>query len=190
MTSDRKVVTDVETLRALAHPLRSRLLGALRLDGPATATELGRRFGESSGSTSYHLRQLARYGFVEEDAGQRSRRERRWRAVHSSTAWTNADFAGDPAGREAALWLHRHQLRNQQAMAEHFEAEAGEWDRAWLEAATQDDRVVRLTSEALRELSARVDALLTEYEERCAGAEGAERVAVYFSAYPFRRLPW
>ena len=55
-------VTDVRALRALAHPLRSRLLGQLRLNGPATASRLGRVVGESSGSTSYHLRQLAAYG--------------------------------------------------------------------------------------------------------------------------------
>ena len=52
-------VTDVRALRALAHPLRNRLLGQLRLNGPATASQLGRVVGESSGSTSYHLRQLA-----------------------------------------------------------------------------------------------------------------------------------
>ena len=51
---------ELATLRALTHPLRTRLLGALRVDGPATASELGRRFGESSGATSYHLRRLAR----------------------------------------------------------------------------------------------------------------------------------
>src|SRR5688500_20312710 len=59
-------VTDVRALRALAHPLRNRLLGQLRLHGPATASQLGRTVGESSGATSYHLRQLAAYGFVED----------------------------------------------------------------------------------------------------------------------------
>ncbi|HZB35626.1 MAG TPA: helix-turn-helix domain-containing protein, partial [Gaiellaceae bacterium] len=65
MPLNRKQVEDLETLRAFVHPLRNRLLGALRIDGPATASELARRFDESSGATSYHLRQLARYGFVE-----------------------------------------------------------------------------------------------------------------------------
>ena len=64
---DRTNVTEVEALRAIAHPLRARLLGALRHDGPATATELAARFVESSGSTIYHLRQLERYGFIVED---------------------------------------------------------------------------------------------------------------------------
>jgi DNA-binding transcriptional ArsR family regulator len=65
-------------VRALAHPLRLRLLDLLRFDGPSTATLLGRRLEESSGSTSYHLRQLARYGFIEEAPG-RGGRERWWR---------------------------------------------------------------------------------------------------------------
>lgn len=70
--------TDAAAVRALAHPLRLWLLDLLRFDGPSTATLLGRRVGESSGSTSYHLRQLARYGFIEEAPG-RGGRERWWR---------------------------------------------------------------------------------------------------------------
>lgn len=57
---------DAHSLRGLAHPLRIRLLGDLRLHGPATASQLAERLGESSGATSYHLRQLAAYGFVED----------------------------------------------------------------------------------------------------------------------------
>lgn len=64
-------------LRALAHPLRLQLLQVLREDGPATASQLGRRLGESSGATSYHLRALHRAGMVEE-AEQRNGRERWW----------------------------------------------------------------------------------------------------------------
>ena len=58
----------VRAIRALSHPLRVRLLDLLRFDGPSTATLLARRVGESSGATSYHLRQLARHGFIEEDS--------------------------------------------------------------------------------------------------------------------------
>src|SRR5689334_12619211 len=58
---------DGRSLRALAHPLRLRLLGLLRMDGAATASQLAARTGQSSGATSYHLRQLAAYGFVIEE---------------------------------------------------------------------------------------------------------------------------
>ncbi|MBM9463308.1 helix-turn-helix transcriptional regulator [Aeromicrobium sp. YIM 150415] len=78
-------IEDVDTLKALAHPLRLEALGELRAHGPATASELARALGESSGSLSYHLRQLARYGFVTDDASRDSR-ERRWRAVHETTS--------------------------------------------------------------------------------------------------------
>src|SRR3954451_21753322 len=85
-------VQDPEALEALAHPLRGRLLGLLRSDGPATARGLATQVGESSGVTSYHLRKLADAGFVEEDAGRGTRRERWWRAVHTATSWSPSDF--------------------------------------------------------------------------------------------------
>jgi DNA-binding transcriptional ArsR family regulator len=67
-------------LRALAHPLRLQLLQVLHVEGPATASGLARRLGESSGATSYHLRALHRAGMVEE-AEQRNGRERWWQRV-------------------------------------------------------------------------------------------------------------
>jgi DNA-binding transcriptional ArsR family regulator len=70
---------DLAAVRALGHPLRLELLDRLRFGGPSTATALGRVVGESSGATSYHLRQLARHGFIEEDAGRGRGRERWWR---------------------------------------------------------------------------------------------------------------
>jgi DNA-binding transcriptional ArsR family regulator len=73
-----ELVLDVTAVRALAHPLRLRLLDLLRFDGPATATMLAGRVEESSGSTSYHLRQLARHGFIEEVAKRDGGRERWW----------------------------------------------------------------------------------------------------------------
>jgi DNA-binding transcriptional ArsR family regulator len=80
---DEEVVTpDARSLRGLAHPLRLQLLGLLRMDGPATATQLAERTGQSSGATSYHLRQLAAYGFVIEDLDRTTgRRDRYWRAA-------------------------------------------------------------------------------------------------------------
>lgn len=90
-------VDDPRALKAVAHPLRVRLLGELRTNGPATATELAGRLGESSGATSYHLRQLARYGFVEADPDRRDRRERRWRAIHRFTSWSDVETAATAA---------------------------------------------------------------------------------------------
>ena len=72
-------IDDAQLLRAMTHPLRLRLLGTLIKDGPATASELARRLGESSGATSYHLRILAKYVFIEDDA-ERNRGRERWSA--------------------------------------------------------------------------------------------------------------
>ena len=77
-SNHRKKANEVRAIRALAHPLRLELLDLLRFEGPSTATLLGQRLGESSGATSYHLRQLARYGFVAEIPAE-GKRERWWR---------------------------------------------------------------------------------------------------------------
>ncbi|HWD74930.1 MAG TPA: helix-turn-helix domain-containing protein, partial [Solirubrobacteraceae bacterium] len=70
-------VTDPRSLRGLAHPVRLALIGLLRREGPLTATQAGERIGESPASCSFHLRQLAKYGLVEE-AGAGPGRRRPW----------------------------------------------------------------------------------------------------------------
>ena len=83
-------LTDPRALRAYAHPVRMTLMGLLRTEGPLTATRAAELLGESSGTCSFHLRQLAKYGLVEEADGGTGR-EKPWRATTTSTAW-------DPAG--------------------------------------------------------------------------------------------
>jgi DNA-binding transcriptional ArsR family regulator len=73
-------LTDPAALKALAHPLRQRILRQLDREGPATSTTLARALGENTGATSYHLRQLAAHGFVEDVPDQGQGRERWWRA--------------------------------------------------------------------------------------------------------------
>src|SRR5918992_6259749 len=90
---------DSRQLRVLAHPLRSRLLSALRLDGPATATGLAAATGSNTGATSYHLRQLAAVGLVVEEAGHGRGRERWWRGGDHSHGWESRDVAGDADDR-------------------------------------------------------------------------------------------
>src|SRR5436190_21425487 len=80
---------DAAQLRALAHPLRLQLLEVLHSEGPATASQLARRLGESSGATSYHLRALHRAGMVEE-AEQRNACERWWQRTPERVFILNA----------------------------------------------------------------------------------------------------
>jgi DNA-binding transcriptional ArsR family regulator len=75
-------ISDPKAIRALAHPLRLDLLELLGASGPATAAQCGRVLGASQASCSFHLRQLAKYGFVEDAGFGRDRRERQWRVTH------------------------------------------------------------------------------------------------------------
>lgn len=91
------ITPDIAGLRALSHPVRLRMLGLLRTEGPATATSLARRLGLNTGATSYHLRQLAQHGFIEEDAERGTGRDRWWRAAHDAT---RTDFRTEPTSDE------------------------------------------------------------------------------------------
>ena len=82
---------DPRALKVLAHPLRSRLLTALRTHGPATATELARDLVTNTGATSYHLRKLASVGLVEETEDGHGRSRPRPSSV-SSTRPTEASL--------------------------------------------------------------------------------------------------
>src|SRR5262245_35651030 len=97
-------LTDPRALRAVAHPIRLELLGLLRRSGPLTATEAAARIGESPASCSFHLRQLAKYGLVEEAGGGRGR-QRPWRATAPLTSWPGAVDGDDR--REATAMLSR-----------------------------------------------------------------------------------
>jgi DNA-binding transcriptional ArsR family regulator len=82
-------------VRALAHPLRLRMLESLQ-DGPATASMLARELGESSGATSYHLRALAAAGLIVEDLQRRKGRERWWVREPSRIGLISSAPAEDP----------------------------------------------------------------------------------------------
>lgn len=179
-------VTDVESLKAVAHPIRVRLLGSLRIDGPATASELGRRLGESSGSTSYHLRQLERFGFIEEDPEQPNARDRRWRARHRYTSWRNSDFVDDPASREAARMMRMRQAQYLEETVERFDEQLESWSRDWIDAAGMSDDVIRLRPATLKRLGDRVMELAHEYAAHDAGAEGTELVTLFLGGFPRR----
>ena len=152
----RDVVLDARNLRGLAHPLRVRIIGLLREEGPATATMLGRRLGESSAATSYHLRQLAAYGFVDEEEGRGSRRERWWRARHRMTYF-------DPAKQvtpEAAMLTAEYLRSIVRAYAGRMEAWIDALPTApagWRDVGTMSDYRMVLTVEQARALVAQLD---------------------------------
>lgn len=177
---------DPRSLRGLAHPLRMRLLSALRHHGPATASQLADRLGESSGATSYHLRQLAAHGFVEDDPELGKGRERWWKAAHQGVSLTpEMYFDPDPAvqvalntfvnqvaamhGQELSTWLGtRH-----------------EWPAQWATAADFSDFTLRLTPELLEEMETRVHDLIDSYRERALPDDAdTAQIRVHLHAFP------
>lgn len=154
---------DPRNLKGLAHPLRVRLLGALREHGPATASMLAARLGESSGATSYHLRQLEGFGFIVEDAVRASGRERWWRAAAPSTRFDESLLQREP---EAAV-LGAEYLR---AVAGACAARMADWIEAlpaapaeWAEASTLSDWALQLTPQQARALERELAELAQRY---------------------------
>jgi DNA-binding transcriptional ArsR family regulator len=183
----RDVLLDARNLRGLAHPLRLRLLGALREGGPSTATLLAARLGESSAATSYHLRQLEAYGFVAEEAGRGRGRERWWRSAHRSTYFDLGAVESD----EGQL-LGEEYLRG---VARAYAARMEAWidalptvPTAWRDAATMSDYRMRLTPEQAVALVAQLDAIGIEHRDDPdadrSGDPAARRVAFQFQVLP------
>jgi predicted ArsR family transcriptional regulator len=157
-------LTDPRALRAYAHPVRMRLIGLLRTEGPLTATRAADLLGESSGTCSFHLRQLAKYGLVEEAEGGTGR-EKPWRATTTSTAW---DTTGDSTPEMAAATSLLSTVVAEQyfeQLVRWLEARAGE-PAEWQRAAMLGDRLLYVTPAELEELSGRMREMLDQYVER------------------------
>ncbi|MGN9839160.1 winged helix-turn-helix domain-containing protein [Nonomuraea sp. H19] len=178
-------ISDPQVLKVVAHPLRVRLLGLLRRDGPATASELGRKVGESSGSTSYHLRELFKFGFIEEDAEQRDGRERRWRARHRYTSWDAAEMSDTGEGREAVKIMHLRQAELVGRVMEQFDV--AEWPREWVDVSGMSDHILTLPPAALREFTEQATELLLDLAARYVDHPDARQVNVWLGAVPFSR---
>lgn len=119
-------VDDVKAIRALAHPLRLQLLDLLRDDGPLTATEVARILGSSTPNCAFHLRTLAKYGFIEETVG-RDKRERPWQVRHHGILLDPAE--GGTAHQQAvqAATVAQRQIA---------QAKLSDWDRREAESAS------------------------------------------------------
>ncbi|MFK0238014.1 ArsR/SmtB family transcription factor [Streptomyces vinaceus] len=176
---------DTAALKALTHPLRIRLLGMLRQDGPATASELAVRTRESSASTSYHLRVLAKYAFVAE-AEHRDGRERRWQAVHSVTSWSNKAMEAAPGSRAYVSMSRRAQIQHLEASLVRHEADIadGRLGQEWVEPSGISDLIPRLTPESLTELWEALDRKVKELTTRDAEDPRAAQVVLLTAGLP------
>ncbi len=186
----RQVRLDHRQVRVLAHPLRTRLLGALRVKGPATATALAELLSTNTGATSYHLRQLAEVGLVVEDPDLGTGRQRFWRAAHDVTNWENTDFDGDPDARAAIEWIEGDQVRNLAEHAERWFAVRHRWSPAWRDAFGMGDIFMTMPSARLEALKAEVWQLLERYRDEADPDEpGAEQVQIFLTALPLLADP-
>jgi DNA-binding transcriptional ArsR family regulator len=180
-------VTDARTLRALAHPVRIKLVEELTLGGAMTATEIGERIGESPTTCSFHLRQLARYGFVEEAGGGRGR-ARPWRMRHIGLTVPGpgkldaaAELAADTLSRLALdRWFARHQAWQETKAA---------YPPQWRDAAENIEMVFYLTAGELRQLNDELrDLLLPRIKDRLTDPSrrppGAAPVELLVLSYP------
>jgi DNA-binding transcriptional ArsR family regulator len=163
-------------MRALAHPTRLALLDHLHAVEQATATACGAVVGESPSSCSYHLRALARWGFIEEGAGGVGR-ERPWRATA-----TRIEFGEGTL--EAAVLRDELVARAHAAVREALGALDSGLAPRWRRAAQTSFATLELTPSQLEELGERFETLLDEYRGAGAGKRGTRRVVVSFQAAP------
>ncbi|MQY16679.1 hypothetical protein SRB5_68810 [Streptomyces sp. RB5] len=190
MTESGKQLHDLnpQSLRGLAHPLRMRLLNALREHGPATASQLADRLGESSGATSYHLRQLAAVGLIEDDPEHGKGRERWWRRAYQGLKIESAEEfldSPDPQVRGAMdIYLHEiaaeHTLEVGAALAA-----MRDWPKEWRDRWTLSNFKVRLTPELAYELYHRMFDVIREYEDRVPeDTAGSREVRIHLHGFP------
>lgn len=179
---------DEWAVRVLAHPLRSRILGALRLHGPATATELAVALSTNTGATSYHLRALEDVGLVA-DTGDGAGRRRVWRASTDSHSWVNSDFADDEDARTALGWLRRDYVRQFAARAEQWLDAEADWPAEWVDRLGLDDFLLTVTPDQLAAFDAELDALVARYRGLGDGEAGARRIHIVVQSAPVDLAP-
>lgn len=189
---DRRI-TDVGTLKALAHPLRAQLYRGLTIARVATASQLAEQVDEAVSLVSYHLRKLAEHGLVEEAEPQRADgRERWWQPSSDGLRIHDEDFRDAPEKAAAHTAASRLFSAQRADMYHRYLDGRAHWSAEWNAAADSSESNLRLTPAELTELNRELLAVLRRYEEqgRAADAagdrEGRENVQVQTYAFPFR----
>lgn len=169
LSSGRQLGTSA--LRALAHPLRVEIYDILSQYGPQTATMLAEKLGESSGSTSYHLRALAKHDLIQEVPGRGNGRERWWERPRGAVTLTNPEAVRTPAGRAATqIVVSEFYRRRSQQLEEYLHTAMGQDPDTW--EAMLSTATVRLTRAQQEELSEKIQTLIDETVEEYRDQEG------------------
>ena len=180
----RNVHLDGSSLRALAHPMRNRMLGLLRVYGPATATTLAARLGVNTGATSYHLRQLADAGLVVEDDSRGNARDRWWKAAHLGTEFDHSALL-EVEPELTMGFLHgigQVYAENMFRAIDELQTQTPEWREATL----FSDYLFHLTPAQLKAMTEELWAVMEKYQTDLTQPlpDGAEQVSLQIQAYP------
>ncbi|MFA9443842.1 helix-turn-helix domain-containing protein [Egicoccus sp. AB-alg6-2] len=194
MPDDR--VLDAAALKALAHPLRFQLVELLIEHGPSTASGLGRLVGESSGSTSYHLRQLADQGLIEEAEELGSRRDRYWQVPRGGWTLEGFELLQRPDTRDDAQMVLDEVLRARIDRLRRWHRDGAAWGEDWVSATMEMTARFRLTLDETRALRDELVAVVDRYRElqverREAGTEpaGVAPLIVQLDVFPSGDAP-
>jgi DNA-binding transcriptional ArsR family regulator len=173
-------------MRALAHPVRIRLLEELTFRGPLTATQAADHVGESPSSCSFHLRTLAKYGFVEE-AGGGTGRQRPWRVVSLGNRWRTGPDT-EATTRTAGEALAAQVRRRDQELFDDYRAHQDELPGEWADAAIHATFGSWLTAEELADIGERLIETWRPYLERLrdpsARPPGSRLVHMFAHGFP------
>lgn len=172
-------VDDPRVLRALAHPVRTRILDEIEASGPVRAADVARELGIPANQASFHLRQLAKYGLVEEAPEEgRDKRDRVWRAASRSAMAVNlTELEGAPGGK-AAVRVFRD---NKQAWGHHVVDRAFATDHPKGSGMfTASDHALKLTDEEAHQLREELDDLVEAWAERTRGRDPDRRTYLVF----------
>jgi DNA-binding transcriptional ArsR family regulator len=149
-------------IRALAHPLRLDLLAALGRRGKATTAEVARDLGLVHGVASHHLRQLAKYGFIEQVPGK-DKRERPWRPVENAYQWPDSQATPEASAATDVL---------EQVIAERvlegftrWRQHRHDWPEEWLAGSGIATATVYLTADELATITAEFEAVVRRYTD-------------------------
>ncbi|MEV0619457.1 helix-turn-helix domain-containing protein [Nonomuraea sp. NPDC050404] len=186
-------VKDLDTLKALGHPLRIKLYRALYVAGTATASQLADQVDEAVSLVSYHLRKLATHGIIEEAEGHGGdARERWWQPASSGLNTEDADFRDAPESAALHTTVSRMYAQDRTAMYENYLDAKAAWSNDWRDAAFSSSTMMPLTSEELGLMREEMLALVQGWRLRAEAArdagdtEGRENVAVFMYGFPFR----
>ena len=155
-----RLIDDPVTIRAIAHPLRHDLMSIIARLGQATTADAARELGISHGLASHHLRQLAKYGFVEQVKGK-DHRERPWRMVATSYNWSQARATAE--GSVAVDVLEQLIAERTMEAFLDWQQRRKDWPQTWREHTGLGESSVYLTQAELAEIDEALDALLVRY---------------------------